>query len=228
MTERAGLEARAIEILRQEVPEELEWVPWREIPKMHWAEDDSAVDERIPKGWLVLAARRGEPEPDEQVSRDAALFAGASAEALGAWLLRTWIEHDTTENELTEERKSELRAMAERAASLAQRLGRGGTDPEERYRQMLAQETNRPAPSSLPHKGLLAIAAACAGGEVARDVESYLAARHRERPEQCRALLEMLSWIDGKDAAEVLAGAEHLAGLGEVAAELLAARARRS
>jgi len=213
MSERDRFRAEALEVLRQEVPEDLEWVPWGDLPPMRWRADGAPVDERIPRGWLVAAAGRGRPEPDDGLRRRAALFDPGGAAALGAWLLRAWIEHDTSEPELTEARKAELRGIAERAASLAQRLGRGGTDPDERYRQLLAQEDNRPAASSLPHQGLLAVVAACADGAVAGDVERYLEARHEERPEQCRALLKMASRIEDPAVAEVLSAARSRPGL---------------
>ncbi len=203
MTDRDAFLAESVKTLRQEIPEDLEWVPWRRLPKVHWAGDGTPVDERIPRGWLVAAAERGRPEPDADLRGRAAMFDRGDATRLGSWLLRAWIEHDTAAPELSEARREELRAIAERAAEMAKRFGRGGTDPEERYRQLLAQEGDRPAPSALPHQGLLAIVAACADGTVASDVERYLAKWQKERPQQCQALLRMLSSIDAAAAGRL-------------------------
>ncbi len=213
MTDRERFLAEAVEVLRREVPEELEWLAWNEAPALRWRSDAAPVDARIPRGFMVAAAERGEPEPDGAMRSKAALFDRGDAAALGAWLLRAWIAHDTAVPELTDARKAELRAIAERAAALAQRLGRGGTDPEERYRQLLAQEDNRPAPSALPHQGLLAVVAACADATVAPDVERYLEAHRRDRPAQCRALMRMLSAVDDPAARELLASARVRPGL---------------
>lgn len=199
-TERDSFRTEAVEVLRREVPEDLEWLPWVAMPSLRWRGEGSDVEEVIPKGWLVAAAQRGEPEPDDGLVRRAALFDRGDAANLAVWLLRAWIEHDTTVPELTPERKAELRAIAERAAEMARRFGRGGTDPEERYRQLLAQEDNRPAPTALPHQGLLAVVAACGDGSVAADIEGYVSAWRTERPEQCRALERMLSWIEARAA----------------------------
>jgi len=219
--------AEAVEILRQEVPEDLEWLPLGDLPPMRWSGDGAPVDARIPRGWLVAAARRGLPEPDSELRRRAALFDRADAAGLGTWVLRAWIEHDTAGFGLTDARKAELRAIAERAAALAQRLGRGGTDPEARYRQLLEQEGNRPAATALPHQGLLAVVAACADGGAVADVERYLSAWHGERPARCRALLRMLSWIEAPAAAEALSAARDFPALRETAARLMTARADR-
>ncbi len=226
MTERDRFLAEAVGTLRQEIPEDLEWLPWRQLPEMRWSGDGAPVDERIPRGWLVAAAKRGEPDPDGDVQQRAALFDRGDAAALGVWLLRAWIEHDTAAPELSEARQTELRAIAERAAEMARRFGRGGTDPEERYRQLLAQEDSAPAPSALPHQGLLAVVAVCADGSAAGDVERYFSA-WQGRPAQCRALLRMLSWIAAPRAAALLSAARHLPGLGELTGELIAARAAR-
>ena len=227
MTNRDSFRAEALEILRQDVPEDLEWLPWRDLPRMRWSDNGAPVEELIPRGWLVAAALRGDPEPDADLKRRAALFDRGDAAVLGAWLLRAWIEHDTAVPKLTDARKIELRAIAERAAELARRFGRGGSDPEERYRQLLAQEENRPDPSALPHQGLLAVVADCGDDSVIGDVERYLSAWHRERPPQCRALLRMLSWIEAPAAAELLSAARRFPELREVAGELVTARAGR-
>ncbi len=227
MTTRKTFLDQAVATLRREVPEDLEWLPWRELPRMRWADDRAAVDERLPRGWLVMAALRGQPEPDSDLRERAAMFDRGDAETLGAWLVREWIRHDTARPELTEARRQELRTIAERAAKMAERFGRGGTDPEERYRQLLAQEGARAAPSALPHQGLLAVAAACAGGDVAGDVESYLSQWHEERPAQCRALLRMLSWIDAPTAEKTLSAARSYPELRGLVEELVAARNSR-
>ncbi len=197
MKERESFRAEAVETLRREVPDDLEWLFRDELPALSWRGGGGLVEELIPRGWLVAAALRADPEPDGAMRRRAALFERDTAAAFGAWLLGAWIERDTAVPELTAAREAELRAIAERAAGLAQRLGRGGTDPEERFRQLLAQEDARPAPSALKHRGLLAVVAASAGAEVVPDVERYLAAHHQERPAQCRALRRMVASIDG-------------------------------
>ncbi len=201
MTERESFRAEAVRTLRRQVPDDLEWLFRGELPALSWSGDGGRVEEVIPRGWLVAAALRGVPEPDAEMRRRAALFEGAGAAAFGAWLLGAWIERDTAVPGLTDARRDELRAIAERAAGLARRLGRGGTEPEERFRQLVAQEGNRTAPSALEHRGLLAVVAVCAGAEVVPEVESYLAAQHRQRPAQCRALRRMVASIDGGAAA---------------------------
>ncbi len=200
MPSRDDFRSATVEALRREVPEELEWIPWRQLPPLHWRDGES-VDDVVPRGWLVMAAERGAPEPDDEMRRWAALFDPGDAAALGRWLLESWIEHDTATTDLTPAREAELRGLAERAAEMARRFGRGGTDPEERFQQLLRQEGNRAAPSALPHKGLLAIVAACGTSTAAATVDGYLERWERERPEQSRELRKMVAALGESDSA---------------------------
>ena len=194
-TERQAFEHEAREVLRQEIPEDLEWLPWKDLPALRWSDGDAVAPE-VSKGWLVAAAQRVDPEPDDGLRQSAALFDPHDAATLGYWVLHRWIEHDTRFPELTEARRSELREIAERAAELARRLGRQGTVVDDRFRQLMRQEQNRAAPSALPHQGLLAIVGVCADSAVGPDVEQYLETWRQERPDQCRALRKMLAAID--------------------------------
>ena len=191
-TPRESFHAGSLEILRQEVPEDLEWAPWSELPALRWREDDTAVDPIVPRGWLVAAAMRGDPVPDTEMHERAALFHPGDAATLGQWLLRRWIEHDIAVPELSEARLAGLRDIAERGAALARRMGRGGTHAEKRFQQLVRQEGQRPAPTAMPHQGLLAIVAVCANGAIAADVEQYLASYLQERPAQCQVLSRLL------------------------------------
>ncbi|MEM7353602.1 MAG: hypothetical protein AAF657_22585 [Acidobacteriota bacterium] len=193
MTTRETFHAESLAVLRREIPEDLEWIPWSELPALRWRDDDTPVDPIVPRGWLVGAALRGDSEPVAEMRQRAALLHHGDAAALGHWLLRCWIEHDTAKTELTEARLTELRGIAERAAALAQSMGRGGTDAEERFQQLVGQERQRPEPTAMPHQGLLAIVAACADRAIAADIEQYLASYQTERPAQCQALSRLVS-----------------------------------
>ncbi|RMH21662.1 MAG: hypothetical protein D6696_05275 [Acidobacteria bacterium] len=227
MKERESWRTEAVATLRREVPDELEELLVG-LPPVRWRDDAAAVEPLILRGWLVAAAQRGEPEPDAAMRKRAALLDRGDAAALAGWLLRAWIEHDVALPEIGADREAELRAIAERGAQLARRLGRGGTDAEARYRQLLAQEESRPPSSALAQRGLLAVVAACGAGGLVPEVERYLSARAQERPAQSRALLRMLSWIEGPAAERALAAARRLPALRDEADRLLAARAGRA
>ncbi len=196
-----GLQDLAMSTLRQELPEDIEWIPWTSMPRLHWHEDGSLADERIVRGWLIAAVLRGAPTPDLEMTRHAACFDPDDDAMLATWLLDAWIAHDTTPvPPLTDERHEALRDIAARGAELAVRLGREGKDPAARYRELVAVENNHLAPSGHPHKGLLAVVAACTNGDVVQRIRETVA-RYRDtwsatRPARCRALADMLLSVD--------------------------------
>jgi len=192
---------QAIEALRQDVPDNLDWLFAEDPPLLRWRDDGADIDPRLAKGWLVLAARRDDVEPTETQRRQASLIQSDDTAALAMWLLKTWIAFDTAPApELTDERRRELRDIAERAAQVARRFNRGGTDPEARYQQLLEQEARSEPSSALPHRGLLALVAACADPETAGvtirpEVEAYLS-DHHQRSGQCETLRCLLAAIE--------------------------------
>ncbi|MDQ3623145.1 MAG: DUF4132 domain-containing protein [Verrucomicrobiota bacterium] len=58
--------------------------------------------------------------------------------------------------------------------------------------------------SAIDSKGVLAVAAACAGAGAAPVVQHYLKQWYGMRTSQCRALLQMLAWVDHPAATQVL------------------------
>ena len=213
MSTRDELRNLTVERLRQEIPETLDWIPWGDQPPMRWATDDSPVDRRIPRGWLVLAFERQDPVPTDELWQQAKLFRADDAADLALWLLERWLAHDTTTPELTAERRVELRGIAEKAARVAKRFGRGGSDPEERFRELLALEENRPAPSALPYRGLLAVVGACGDHRSVTAVRTFLTSRNRDRAETCRVLLQMLAGMKAPEASAVLDEVRQLSSL---------------
>ena len=191
--ERRAFLDQAIQALRREVPEALEWLFHGDPPSLRWQGDPDPVDPRLARGWLVLADQRQDPDPSDEQVRQASLLDAESRASLAIWLLRTWITFDTTlAPALTDARRQELRAMAEKAAAIAKRFGRGGTDPGERYQQLIAQESSHEPATAWPHRGLLALVAACSDPDTLDTlrpiVAQYQDAWGAERPRRSRLL----------------------------------------
>ncbi len=69
----------------------------------------------------------------------------------------------------------------------------------------ISQETyTRKGPLALTCKGIVAIAAACCGSEAVSAARSYLIKWPRDRAGQCKALVQMLAWIDHPAATQFL------------------------
>lgn len=177
----------SIEVLRHEVPEELEWLFENKPPAVKW-NDGTATDPRLVKGWLAAAGQQQDVVPDAEQKGQAELLDAEDRGALALWLLEAWIANDTQSPAgLTPAREKELRAMAERAAEMSRKFGRPGGDPEERFQQLLAQEGNAAPASSLPHRGLLSLVAAC-GSEVASKIASKVDAYGKSWPDRAEQI----------------------------------------
>lgn len=193
MSPRQTLVDAALEALRRDVPEELNWLFQTPPPRLHWRDDGQAVDQRVVKGWLVLADERCNPMPGDRQRRQAQLIDPADGGELALWLLQAWIAHESPPPPVDAARRQELHASARQAAALAARLGRGGSDPDARFAQLLAQESNRPASSSWPHRGLLALVQLCADPRIAAPISAYLDRWRSSRPRRCRAMERLLA-----------------------------------
>jgi len=66
------------------------------------------------------------------------------------------------------------------------------------------KQLQRPKGSAIASKGILALAGACAGAEAAPLVHRYLEEWYGRRAAQCRALLQMLAWVEHPSAAQLL------------------------
>ena len=228
MINRESFCAEVLAYKGQEIPDALDWLSWQDGPTIRWDENQIPISSPILRGWVLMASARGNPEPDDEQRAQAALLGRGDAEIFGRWLLGRWIEYDVRAPELSPAREASLRALAEHAAALATRFGRPGTDPDQRFHQLLAQEENRPPPSALPYQGLLAIVAVCGGDEVVRDVDRFLARWHATRVASCGALLRMLSWVRSSTTNEALENASRLPQLRDQAKASLSARHRRA
>lgn len=156
---RSQFEAQIREVLRDELPEILDEIPWDDAPSMRWA-DGGDVPPEIVRGWLSAAVIRDDPEPTAEQRAQAQLFDESSRQALSAWIEKVLASLDRPAPALSEERLAQLREQAESAAALARKFGRGGTDPEERFRQLVELYGGESRPVAA-FRGLLAVADPC-------------------------------------------------------------------
>jgi hypothetical protein len=122
----------------------------------------------------------------------------AEARALGHAVLAAWLAYDT-------EPYPEDEARAQAAQSLQTILSYGGPpltqEQQEVYLQRLMAQ---PRGSATAHKGLLAVAAALCDDQVTPLVAGYLKTWYGMRPAQCKSLLQMLAWVEGPQAIQLL------------------------
>ena len=132
------------------------------------------------------------PEPGVIFRRYAQLMRPAEAAELGLFVLSAWIACDTRlpgESEATQ-----------KAQKLFQQWSAYGMT----YQKALQSIQQSPIGSAVSEKGVLAVAGACCDGRAATMVSDYLKQWYGMRAAQCKALIQMLAWIEHPAAIQLL------------------------
>lgn len=206
--DRAGLLKDAKKITAKPVPAALAWFPMAQLPVVHWSDNGQPVAPEILQAWLLQACKQKQAEPNALVRRYAASFRAEERETLGQFILDAWMAEDV---------KPRPRAEAEaNATAFAQQIHHAvqqfpqyyqeyqGMSLEQIYARFLPGALEAPKGSANDSKGILAVAGACVGAGASGPVGRYLKKWYGTRVHQCRALLQMLAWVDHPTATQTL------------------------
>lgn len=197
--------------LAKKRPKGSEWIPLDTLPTLHWESDGSAVAPEIPQWWVIQAVQQKTPAAGAIVKRCLQLCRRDDASDFALFILSSWIGQDTQGLSAEEAQKS-----AEHDANQQWNWYRNSTwgkeylqkqfnnRKENLLRQLLTQYQNVCTGSAIGQKGMLAIVSACGDRECVRLCEQYIRKWYGQRLAQCKALLEVLSWIDHPSAVQVL------------------------
>ena len=172
--DRAAIARDAAKSLAKGLPKDIEWFPWTALPPVHWADDGQAVSADTLRWLLAQAVKQKTPEPNAVLRKLCGLMAPRDREALGQFVLEAWIAED-------------LKLVSPALLN----------DP-----QHLPYAPN--AGSAIASKGVLAIAAACAGERAAGTAQRYLKQWYGMRAAQGKALIAMLAWIEHPSATQLM------------------------
>lgn len=232
--DRPGLPDRAATAIARGLSKDLMWLDFTRLPQVRWADSGEPVELAVVQ-WLADQAVRGRSsEPNAILRHYCGLLEPTSRTALGQAVLEGWLAHD-----LRPVGAAEASARAEEEARNLVALARqypasfpdlAGRTVAEVAAGLLPRFAALPAGSAIASKGLLALAAACAGRGAAPLVSAYLTQWYGTRLAQGKALLGMLAWIEHPSATHLLvsvAGRFRTRGLQLEAARLAEALAER-
>jgi hypothetical protein len=202
------------------VPEDLKWFPFDTVPTIHWSDDNKTLEPDIVKWWLIQGFKLKNPEPGPLLRKYCASLKQSEREALGQFVLDAWIARDTSPRRGAEAEKEAMkRAQAALQAAqqwaqwaaqnpqMAQQMGAympKNKTLEEHFAEILPVVLREPTGSAVSSKGILALAGACVGSGAAPVVRTYLKDWYGMRAAQCRALIQMLVWVEHKTATQLL------------------------
>jgi hypothetical protein len=195
--DRADLEKEAEKELARGIPDQLKWFPFKSMPVVRWADTGDPVSPSILSWFIVKSFKLKNPEPDPLLRRYCSLFSRDERQAFGKMVLDSWIAHDARAMDRNEaERKAKEYAARYRSFF--------GFSQNQLYQEAVSRFLREGSCSAINEKGILAVAAACAGPEAGQTVSLYLKEWYGYRAAQCKALIQMIAWVDDPGAVQLL------------------------
>lgn len=196
--------------LAKGLPKGLEWMRWDLLPKVHWADNGDAVPPEVLKWLIAQAVKAKSPEPNALLRKYCGMFDPAEREDFGQHLLEAWLAQDVLPITPEDAHKQALSAAKVQQSYLLRYPQWNTSSPlagmnlAQITAYYLPNYSNRPAGSASAAKGMLAVAAACAGERAAAPVGRYLKEWYGTRAAQGKALIAMLAWIDHPSAIQLM------------------------
>lgn len=208
--DREALGAEAAKSLAKGLPKDLDWFPWPALPVVRWADSAQPLGDAVLRWLLVQAFKQKTTEPNAVLRKYCAMFAPRDREQFGQFVLEAWLREDVRPIP-PEEAMQRAQSQAQSTHSTMLRMPQYYTDDpnfgrsvEELTAIYLPALLRQPVGSAIASKGLLAVAAACAGERAAAPVARYLKEYYGTRAAQGKALIAMLAWIEHPTATQLM------------------------
>ncbi|MFT3971320.1 MAG: DUF4132 domain-containing protein [Micropruina sp.] len=207
--------AEATKGLRAKLPATLDWFGFDRLPGLRWA-GGGEVDPVIPQWWVVLANKVRDPDGSGLLDLYLGQLEPAAGEALGRFVLDSWIAQDTR-HPTEEESRAHAQTEGQRRYDWAQNnLKRVLSNPnqaqhadwmrqaaavplEQQIGDAYAMHQGTYLGSASANRGLLALTTRMPGIELANAVQSYIR-NHGARRAQVDSLMYAL-YGNGRPAA---------------------------
>jgi hypothetical protein len=207
---REALASEAARSTAKGTPKELEWFPWDAMPAVRWGDSREQVGADIQRWMIVQAVKQKQPEPNAVLRKYCAMFESGDRDRFGQWLLELWLREDVRPIPADEamqrasaQGQSTHQLMTQHPKYFANspQLGKSAAELTAMYLPALLRQ---PAGSAIASKGILAVAAACAGAQAAAPTQRYLKEWYGTRAGQGKALIAMLAWIEHPSATQLM------------------------
>jgi hypothetical protein len=201
--DRDRLLADAVKGLAKKAPTAAEWIPLESLPSLRW-DDGTPVDQSIVKWLVVQAVRLKSPSPSPIVRRFFDQMNDSDVEAFANTILSLWLGEDVrpiTVEAATDLARQQLRHVRS-APQWYEELA--PMSDEQIVAHFLPRYLGTPAGSAAASKGMLSLVAAGGGLAVVAPAEAFLRKWYGKRSSQCKALVEMLAWIEDPTAIQLV------------------------
>ncbi|BDU20049.1 DUF4132 domain-containing protein [Dyella sp. GSA-30] len=208
--DRDKLAVEAAKSLSKGLPKDLEWFPWNALPAVRWDDSGEGVTVNVLRWMLVQAVKQKSAEPNAVLRKYCAMFEPRDRERFGQFVLENWLREDIKPIP-SDEAMRRATSHAQTMHNWMQRSPQYYTDSpllgksvEELIAHYLPGFLRQPQASATGSKGVLAVAAACAGAGAADPVARFLKEYYGTRASQGKALIAMLAWIEHPTATQLM------------------------
>lgn len=208
--DRNALVAEAAKSLAKGLPKDLDYFPWSALPEVRWSDNGTFVPHDVLRWFVVQAVKQKSAEPNAVLRKYCEMFHPRDRETFGQFMLETWLREDVRPippEEAMSRARSQAQGMLTSMANYPQYYQDSpylGKSLEELTAAFLPAHLRQPAGSAISTKGVLAVAAACAGERAAAPTQRYLKEWYGSRAAQGKALIAMLAWIDHPSATQLM------------------------
>ena len=204
--DRSKLLKEAQKGLTKGFPAKLQWFPSDRLPAVHWEKTGDPVEAEILQWFLLQSFKMKNPEPNPLLRLYCSLFHPDERNVLGKYVLESWIAEDTRSQYSYEEASELAENDLQQTRSSFQQFPQyyPNWNEEQYFQKTLNHYLTACLGSAISSKGILAVAGACAGGEIVPIVNRYLRDWYGKRAAQCKVLVQMLAWIDHSLAIQLL------------------------
>lgn len=207
---RDALVGEAAKSLVKGIPKDLDWFPWSALPEVRWDDTKANVPTDVLRWMLVQAVKQKLPEPNAVLRKYCAMFDSRDREQFGQFILDTWLREDVrpiSPDEAMARARGQAQSMHQymtQSPQYYQNDPNFGKSVEELTATYLPSFLRQPQGSATGSKGLLAVAAACAGDRATAPTQRYLKEWYGSRASQGKALIAMLAWIEHPSATQLM------------------------
>jgi HEAT repeat protein len=200
------LDAEAEKGLKKGIPKDLDWFPFAQLPTVAWADSNQPVPTTIVHWFILQGYKTKNAEANPTLRRYCSLFRKEDREKLGKFILEAWIAEDTKPKYTPEQAAAQAQKGAQQNAAYAKQYPQYYPDFDEQrvYQILFNSLVTQPGGSQNSTKGILAVSGACCGADVAPIVHRYVKQWYGHRAAQCKALLQVLVWIEHPLATQVV------------------------
>lgn len=179
--------------LKKKMPKGLSWFPFDGLPALKWR-DGLTVDPDIPRWWVVLACKLKDPGGNELILKYLQRLDDASRQALGLYMLRSFIARDTrcptmaeAEEKAAQQAPNLLKTWQQWAKYEWAAAYRNKT-LEDAHAEIRRQVLGTYLGSAIREKGILALSAHADGADTVPMLRAYMK-DHYTRRHQIEAML---------------------------------------